>query len=106
MELFFLELQDKIKYWHSLGKWRNGVDSLDSFHSQIVFAFKSIFPNTNLTIEIKGVICLISAFSIQVVDDEIRFNSIATLTLGSIELILYESEGSNLFRNKNILDNL
>ena len=43
--------------------------------------------------EIKGVICLIVASSIQVIDDKIRFNSIVILTLGSIELISYENEG-------------
>ena len=62
-------------------------DSLKSFHIHIVFSFDELFSYTNLTIEIKDVICLIVAPSIQVIDGKIRFNSIAILRLRLIELI-------------------
>jgi len=78
-------LKNNTKYWHLLGKLGNIVDSLDSFHIHVVFSFDPIFPYANLTIEIKGVICLIADSSIQVVDDKIYFNSIAMLILGSLQ---------------------
>ena len=83
----------------------NIFDSLESFHIHVGFSFDSIFQCAKSTIEIKGVIFLIAASSIQVIDGKIRFNSIAILTLGSIELISYESKGPYLLRNENIFDN-
>ena len=62
-------------------------DSLELFHIHVVFPFGSIFPYTNLKIDINGVISLIVASSIQVIDDKISIDFIAILTLESVELI-------------------
>ena len=42
-------------------------ECLESFHMHVVFPFDPIYPYATLTIEIKGIICLISATSIQVI---------------------------------------
>ena len=45
--------------------------SLKSFHIHVVFPFDPIFPYNNLAMEIKGVIFLIAASSIQVFNDNV-----------------------------------
>ena len=86
IDLSFFYLKNNTKYWHLLGKLGNIVDGFDSFHIHVVFPFDPIFPYTNLTIEIKGLVCLIAPSSIQVIIDTIYFNSIAIFILGSLQL--------------------